>query len=186
MKSNLGLLFLFLFIIISCNKSKTVKFDKLDFLFINQDTLFEKKIPLLILNNIHNDIFDRIINNEKKCVYYQENSTCFGIRSQIIGKDTMLYFHSINYFLTDFSDDIENSIENYFGCIRYNGFSFFCLNNCDKYTNLYHEINDSITIKNSIYLYMNYDSYIDDSRSIYSFFVRNNNLVKHMESICAH
>ena len=186
MKSNLSLLIIILFITISCRKSKIDNFEKFDFLFINQDTLFEKKIPLLKLNTIHNDIFDRIINNEKKCVYYKEISTCFGIRCQIVGGDTLLYIHSIDYFLTNFSEDMENLDENYYGCIRYKGFSFFCLKNCEKYTNFYHETSDSITIKNSIFLYMKLDPYIDDSHSIYNFFIRNDSLIKHMESICTH
>ncbi|MDD2344763.1 MAG: hypothetical protein PHY85_01300 [Bacteroidales bacterium] len=179
-------LIIFTFIVFGCNNKSNSKDSIMNILLINKDTLYEKKIPLLTFDTSLSNIFDILVNNELSCKYYQKDITCFGIRAQKLGDDTMLFIHSINYYLIDFSDSFENPDENFHGFFKYKGFVFFCLNNCKKYTNLFHETMDSVRVKNSIFLYIKTESYIDDSRSRYSYIVENNKLIKDGEAVCAH
>lgn len=177
---------IFAFIIFGCNNKRESKDSIMNILSINQDTLFEKKIPLLTFDTSLSNIFDTLINNELGCKYYQKDITCFGIRSQKLGDDTMLFIHSINYYLIDFTDRFENPDENFYGFFKHKGFMFFCLNNCKIYTNLFQETKDSVRVQNSIFLYFEQESYIDDSRSMYGYIVEKNKLIKDGETVCSH
>ncbi|HOS17331.1 MAG TPA: hypothetical protein PKX15_10010 [Bacteroidales bacterium] len=173
---------LFLF---SCNYQKAKQVDKT---IIDIDTLFEKKIPVLIFNKkVLQKEFDSIVEKELNCFYYKKDTTCFGIWSRVLGNDTLLIVSSANYNYIDFSDtgfDEGKRTDGVYGYFRYKDFGFFCSASCIKHTDLFYETRDSIKVKNSPLLYVEYESGINDTYTQWSYIYKNKKLIEYGKTTC--
>jgi hypothetical protein len=170
---------------ISCNSKDTNKNFGNIRSTIGNDTLFNKKIPVLNFDLKLKDKLDLIIEKEITCDYYQKNITCFGVSCSICSEDTLLSIFSLNYYLIDFSDENNKSNDNIYGYSKYKGFMFFCLNSCKSINNIFHETKDSVKVKNSIYLYADHgDPCRNDNISYWWFKVKSNKLIEQSRSVC--
>ena len=156
---------------------------------INKDTLFEKKIPVLVFNNkILQKELDSIVEKEVNCYYYKKDTTCFGIWSRVLENDTLLIVSSADYNYIDFSetasfDEIKRT-DGVYGYFKYKDFGFFCSASCIKYTDLFYETSDSIKVKNSPLLYVEYEPEIDDTHTQWSYIYKNKKFIEYGKTTC--
>ncbi len=174
--------YIFIFISIflySCNYAKT---EKTDVSIIEEDTLYERKIPILIFGNeeLQREL-DSIVEKEINCYYYKKDTTNFGIWARVLEKDTLFGISSGNRCYIDFSKtgfDKGKRIDGVYGYFKYKNFDFFCYTSCMKFTDLFHETTDSMKVKNSPLLYIEYESEIDDSRTDWGYIYKDKKLVE--------
>jgi hypothetical protein len=165
----------------SCNYQKVKQIDVLD------DTLFERKVPVLSFNNesLQNEL-DSIVEKELNCYYYKKDTTCFLVTARIYELDTVLYIASWNSHDIDFSEtvlDEKKRTDGVSGYFRYKDFDFFCYTSCMKYIDLFYEANDSVKVKNSPLL-SEYEPKIDDSRTHWVFIYKNKKIIELEKTTC--
>jgi len=168
----------------SCNCPKT---KQVDTLVINEDTLFERKIPVLTFNNkfLQNEL-DSLIEKEFNCYYYKKDTTCILVWASIFEMDTLFVLSSWNTHDIDFSEigfDKEKRIDGVSGYFRYKDFYFFCSARCMKFTDLFYETGDFINVKNSPLL-LKYEPIQDDSRSQWVYFYKNKKMIEFEKTTC--
>lgn len=175
----------------SCNYKNT---DTVIVSTINEDTLFERKIPVLTFNNkiLQNEL-DSIVEKEVNCYYYKKDTTCFAIWRfpDFTTENIILCISSGDSYDIDFSmDSVEDQPmewrrnEMIYGYFKYKGFSFFCYTSCMRFTDLFYETSDSVKVKNSPLLYIKDEPKIDDSHTQWFYIYKNKKLIEDGKTTC--
>lgn len=187
--------YILIFIVIflySCN----YKTEIVDASIISVDTLFERKIPILEFNNkILQKELDSIVEKEINCYYYKKDTTCFTIwrMPTFVTEDTVLCISSCNFYDVDFSNmdhlDRDHPMEwrkeeIVYGYFKYKNLDFFCYTSCIKFTNLFQEAIDSVKVKNSPLLYIEYEPKVDDSQTQWIYIYKNKQLIEDSKTTC--
>ncbi len=110
-----------------------------------------------------------------------------------VTEDTILCISSCNSYNIDFSNmnhlDRDHPLEwrkeeIVYGYFKYKNFDFFCYTSSMKYTDLFYETTDSVKVKNSPLLYVEYEPEVDDSRTQWFYIYKNKQLIKDSKTTC--
>lgn len=183
------------FFLSSCSSDSSSKGD----LGIDADTLFEKMLPVLGINDefLKNEL-DSIVEEIKYCEFYKKDTSSFGIsRWPIVYLEDTIIGISSNYrYEIDFSD-IRDSFhrthhpvewrreETTYGCFVHKGFVFYCSKSIMTFTDLFYETGDSVKVKNDPYVYMEQpEPEIDDRLISWSYIYKNKKLIVDFREKC--
>ena len=189
------LFLIFVFILWSCSSDSTSKGD----LEIGADTLFEKMLPVLDINDefLKNEL-DSIVEEIRYCEFYKKDTSSFGIaRLPIVYLEDAIVSIISNYrYAIDFSD-IRDSFhrthhpvewrreETTHGCFVHKGFVFYCSKSVMTFTDLFYETGDSVKVKNDPYVYKEQpEPQIDDRLVSWSYIYKNKKLIVDFKGKC--
>lgn len=193
MKKYYLIIFAFFLSACSCDSSSKKELE------IDADTLFEKMIPVLDINDefLKNEL-DSIVEEIKYCEFYIKDTSCFGIaRSPIVYlEDTIIGIGSNYRYEIDFSDSRDSfhkthhplewrREETIHGCFVHKGFVFYCSKSIMTFTDLFYETGDSVKVKNDPYVYKELlEPEIDDRLISWTYIYKNRELIVDFREKC--